>query len=346
MSRVLVTGANGHIGSNTVRSLLNRGHEVVPFVRRTSDLRGLDGLGLEYRYGDVRDYDSLSSAVEGCDAVIHHAAVFKSWAKNPDDEIIQPGLIGTRNIIRACAKAGIDRLVYTSSGVAIGACSSPDGIKTEADWPEDSGWAYAVEKVEGEREAARLSAEMGVPTVRILPGAVLGPYDYRITPTTMILLNLLNGTGVTYTGGINYVDVRDVADAHTAALEKGEPGQRYIVGGDNIDYRDLRELIRDITGIKPRHVKSERMMLSIAGLMELAAKAMRTEPFVTKDAAELFVGKYWYCDCSLANSTFGLNPRPAKQVIEDAIRWLLFVGKVKPKVADRLTHRLPPDPDW
>lgn len=346
MARVLVTGANGHIGSNTVRSLLGLGHEVVPFVRRTSDLRGLEGLGLECRYGDVRDYESLAAAVDGCGAVIHHAAVYKGWAKNPDEEIIQPGVIGTQNIFQACSKAGIQRLVYTSSAVAVGTFDNPNKRKTETDWSEGSRFPYAVEKVEGEREAVRLSESLGVPTIRILPCGVLGPYDYRVTPTTRILADLLNGRGVTYTGGINYVDVRDVADAHASAIENGEPGQRYIVGGDNIDYRDLRELIRDITGVKPRHVANNRLMLSIASLMELAAKAMRTEPFVTRDAAVLFVGKYWYYDCSLANSAFGLKPRPVKQVIEDAIRWLLFVGKVKPKVADRLTHRLRPDPYW
>jgi dihydroflavonol-4-reductase len=346
MSRVLVTGASGHIGTNTVRILAGRDYEVIPFVRRTSDLRGIEKLGLNYRYGDVRDYESVVTAVEGCDAVVHHAAVYKVWAKDPQKEIIEPGLIGTQNILKACAKAGVHRLVYTSSIAAVGSSANPNDLRTEADWLGDAKNPYLVEKVEGEREAARLSEELGVPTIRILPAGVLGAYDYRMTPTTRMICDMVNGKGVTFQGGNNFVDVRDVADAHVSAIDRGEPGKRYIVGGDNIVNKDLGELIFSITGSKPMNVPGNRFVVTMAGLQGLAARLVGAEPFVTRDTASIFVGRYQYYDCAAAKSALGFNPRPAGEVIENAIRWLLYIGKIKPKLASKIRDSLPPDPDW
>ncbi len=236
MARILVTGANGHIGANTIRSLLRHGHEVVPFVRRNADLRGIEKLGLSYRYGDIRDRESLAAAVEGCDVVIHLAAVVKTWSKNPD-EIIQPTLSGTRNIFSAAKQAGIMRLIYTSSVAAVGSAPSPGTVRTELDWNEDAQNPYYVAKVRSEREALRLSETLAVPTIRLCPAYVLGPYDYRITPTTAAIVDLINGTRPTWEGGWNIVDVRDVAEAHAAAVDCGEPGARYVVGGANLELR-------------------------------------------------------------------------------------------------------------
>ena len=132
MPRILVTGANGHIGANTVRSLLRRGYDVVPFVRTTSDVRGLEKLGLSYQYGDVMDYPSLVRAVDGCDAIIHHATMYRLWAKNPED-ILQPAIVGTQNVFKAAQETQVRRLVYTSSVAAVGSLTKPVGVRTEAD---------------------------------------------------------------------------------------------------------------------------------------------------------------------------------------------------------------------
>ena len=118
MTRILVTGANGHVDANIIRSLLKRDYEVIPFVRATSDLRGLDPLNLTYAYGDVMDESSLLTAAEGCDVIIHTAAVYQYWAKNPDD-IMKPALVGTRNMFNAAQQAGVKRVIYTSSVWAV-----------------------------------------------------------------------------------------------------------------------------------------------------------------------------------------------------------------------------------
>ncbi len=141
MTRVLVTGANGHIGSNTVRSLLKQGDEVVAFVRCTADLRGIERLGVETCYGDVTDENSLLAAMQGCEVVIHHAAVYKTWAKDPD-EIMRPALTGTENVLRAAKKAGIRRLVYTSTILTMEPTRDPDKMISPDSWQHDALGVY------------------------------------------------------------------------------------------------------------------------------------------------------------------------------------------------------------
>jgi len=267
-------------------------------------------------------------------------------ARNPDEEIIRPGVVGTQNIFKASAKAGVQRLVYTSSVAAVGVSFDPDTVLDESSWNDDTKYPYFLEKSISEREALQLSERYGIPTVRILPCTVLGPYDYRITPSTKNIADLVNGKTTTFKGGMNYVDVRDVAEAHAAAIDKGEPGGRYLVGSDNVTYADAGRLIKKITGVKPLHVNSTGVTIFLSGLIEFGAKLTGSDPLVTREMAREFVGPYAYYDCSLANEAFELTPRPTEEVLTDCIRWLLYVGKIKPKLAGRLADSLPPDPEW
>ena len=156
MTRDLVTGANGHIGATTIRSLLRRGHEVIPFVRTESDLRGIQKLGLEMVYGDVRDYDSLAAAAQGCQAIIHLASVYRMWVKDPA-EIMDPACCGTENIFRVARQVGIERMIYTSSVVAVGTLHKPEGLRTPSDWIEDPKATYYIAKADSERLALKLA---------------------------------------------------------------------------------------------------------------------------------------------------------------------------------------------
>lgn len=346
MAQVLVTGANGHIGANTVRSLLRHGHEVIPFVRRDADLRGIEKLGLKYRYGDIRNCEGLVAAMEGCDVVVHLAAVVRIWSKNPD-EIIQPTLIGTRNVFTAAQQARIWRLVYTSSVAAVGSTPSPNRLRTEGDWNEDAWSPYFCAKVRSEQEAVRLSERLAVPTVRLCPAWVFGPYDYRITPSTAIILRLVNGNGPTWEGGLNIVDARDVAEAHAAAVDCGEPGARYVVGGANLELKEIGQLIRRFTGIQPKHVGAGRPVALVLGsLLDLGAKMTGSEPILTRSAAHEMIQRYWYYDCTLANTTFGLTPRGGEETVRDCVRWLLHVGAIKRVLAAPYIEKLTRDGDW
>jgi len=346
MTRVLVTGANGHIGANTVRSLLRHGYEVVPFVRSTSNLRGIEKLGLTCQYGDVMDYPSLVKVAQGCDAIIHHATVYRMWAKNPDD-IIQPALVGTNNIFKAAKEAHVRRLIYTSSMVAVGYLPKPVGLRTEADWNEHTKSPYYIAKTQSEREALRLSEAYGIPTIRLCPTHVSGPYDYGITPSTKGILDFINKTGTTYEAGTNYVHVYDVGEVHALALEHGEPGGRYVVGGDNLHLKELAALITKLTGVKPGHLGITGPIAELFGaIIAFPSKITGSEPPFDAKVIHDVVGRYGYFDCSLTNQTFGITPRRAEEVVRDTIRWLLFLGKIKPEVAERVSSAFPPDPDW
>ncbi len=346
MARVLVTGANGQIGCHTIRSLLRRQYEVIPFVRPTSDLRGLQKLGLEYRFGDVMDYPSLAAAAGGCDVIIHLAAVYRVGGKHPE-EIMQPAMIGTQNVFRAAKENGVRRLVYTSSVAAVGSLPRPRGVLTEADWNPRPLLPYMVAKTQSERLAVRLSEELGIPTVRLCPTTVCGPYDYRISPSNAPIRIMANGEAPTVEGGNNYVHAYDVGEAHAAAVERGEPGGRYIVGGAHLHVKEVAAIVAGFTGETPKHIGLPRpLFLGVVALGDMAARVRGREPRFDSIALREVYARYNYYDCSLGWRTFGLTPRGPEEVVADTLRWLLFLGKLRPEVAARLASWLAPDPDW
>jgi len=348
MARVLVTGANGHLGANTIRSLLRRGHDIVPFVRHGADLSGIQNLGLTLimRFGEILDYPSLLSAARGCDAIIHHAAVYKLWSQNPE-EIVVSALVGTQNIFRAASEAGVKRMIYTSSMAAVGLSNNPEVLLTAENWNEQPHSPYYIAKTESEREALRLSQEFDIPTLRICPTIVLGPYDYRLTPSTKSVLGYTNKKIPTYKGGVNYVHVFDVGDVHAAAVDHGEPGKRYIVGGENLDMKKINTIIKGITGVAPTHLP---VPLSIAtryaAMVEYSSQRRGIEPAYDPKTTQDIVERYAYYDCNLTNETFDISPRNAAETLRDTIRWLLFLDKLKPSIARRIASALPPSPEW
>ncbi|MBN2161112.1 MAG: NAD-dependent epimerase/dehydratase family protein, partial [Spirochaetes bacterium] len=218
--KILVTGANGHIGSHTVRFLLKDGHKVVAFVREGADVRSLEGLDVEFRMGDIRDSSAVESAVKGCNVIVHHAAVYKFWEKNHSD-IIEPAIRGAENIFNVAKKAGVKRIVYTSSAASVGLNNGPE-CRTADDWNDDAKNPYYVAKTESEKIAWKIAKETGVEMVAICPCVVLGPQDYRITPSTEIINSMANSTlphMMIFKGGYNIVDVRDVAYVHARAVD-------------------------------------------------------------------------------------------------------------------------------
>lgn len=344
--RVFVTGANGHIGSNTVRCLLARGHEVAPFVRQHADLQGIEKLGLNCLYGDVRDYEALLPAIQGCEAVIHLASIYQMWSMDAH-RIEQTACVGTENVFQAASEAGIKRVVFVSSMAAVGYSRDPNGICTPVQWNQEPKTAYYRAKTESERLAVELSEAYRVPTIRICPTYVLGPYDYRLTPSTKSILDLINGRVTAWEGGSNYVHVGDVADALAKAVEMGEVGQRYIVGGDNLHMKELLSLLEEVTGVRPIYVGITGPLAEISGsILGMIGALVRKQPPYDRAIVQDMVGWYGYFDCSETNRVFSLQPQSADRVIRDTVRWLLYLGVIKTKVADRISEIYPPDPAW
>jgi dihydroflavonol-4-reductase len=338
--KVMLTGATGHIGSNVARELIAQGHEVVALVREKSSRKGIEGLAMKIVVGDVLDPASLAKACEGADAVIHCAAEFAIWAPDPTT-ISLPAVQGTENVLRAAATAGVKRVVVTSSAAAVGGSTRPNDLRTENDWFDDATVPYYRAKMEAERTAKRLSAELGLATIILLPTLVLGPNDHRITPSMRPVLDLANGKQPTVDGGMNVVSVRDVARAHVRALERGEPGERYLIAGDNVTVKDLGAMIAAYTGKVPAHMTLPKWAVRVAAsVMEAGAALTGKAPGLTRAAVDDVLGKYAWVDGGKGRAAFDLHPMDARSVVEDTLRWFLESGKLEPRIADKVQAAL------
>jgi dihydroflavonol-4-reductase len=346
MSRVLITGANGHVGANVVRACLAAGHDVVGFVRHGSDQRGIEGLPIALSYGDIRDPKAVEAAVRGCDSVMHLAAVFNTQSKDPDI-VVRPAVEGAENVLRAGAACGVSRVVYTSSVAAIGFEESPDKPRTGADWNDKAAGAYYVAKTRSERRAWELAESLSVPMVVLNPSSVVGQYDYRVTPSTRYIVQLLNGIGITIPGGMSYVDVRDVADAHVRALERGVPGERYPVSGANLTFRELSRAVTGLTGVCVPHLPLPRWAIGPAiGPMEWVMRLVGQPPLVTRDEVREVLGRYVFVDTRRTCEALGMTFRPPSEFLDHTIRWIVYSRFLRASVARRLEGRFKPDPEW
>jgi dihydroflavonol-4-reductase len=309
-------------------------------------LRGLQGLDLEYARGDILDELSLQTAALDCDAIIHTAAVYRYWAQDPD-EIIEPALTGTRNVINAASQASVKRLIFTSTAWAVGLADNPQTLLTANHWNDNAQNPYAVAKTQAEKVAWRLANELHIPMIAICPGGVIGPYDFRLTPSMRTFRDLVNGTQFTVNAGFTLADVRDVAAIHAMAIAGGQPGKRYLVSGPNLTFPELGQLIGSLTGHRPPHLPVGRSLATIYGaLREIIAKITGGDPPLTRATARESIGRYMFTDCRATWQTFQYQPRSAEIMAGDAIRWLLFRGELKANRAKILAEKFPPDPAW
>lgn len=349
MTTVLVTGANGHLGCEVTRAVIANGDDVVGFVRPGSDRRGLEGLDIELREGDLLDPDSVSRAMDGVHLVMHVAGVNRAYAVD-DREIFDPIFIGTRNVLAAARARGVDRLVYTSSSSTIG--FSPDPRR-----PFDESHTFVGRPrsplYRGKLEAERLLLETkpgSSPEVVILnPIGILGPHDYRLTPTTRAVLGLLHGYPCFM--HMCLTDVRDVARAHVLASQRGRAGQRYLITGDNLAPRQVADLVDKIAGRRPSTIKPPAFVLRfLVRQMERKAAKGQDDPPASSAMMADAAGGFAVYDSSRSRQDLGAEYRPTEQTLRDTFRWALHMNALKPKAAARVRASLgpaaAPDPSW
>lgn len=321
MRRALVTGANGHIGSNLVRELVMSGFEVVALVRERADLRGLEGVGVEIARGDVLDAASIERAVEGCELVFHLAAPYSVWAKDPRS-IIEPAVRGTENVLRASRDA--KRIVVTGSCNAVGFTRGEPLDETA--WRESALSPYVRAKREQELAALAVADELSLDVVVVLPTGVLGPHDYRKTPTTAPFVDALTGKGpVPFP--MNVVDARDVARGHLLAAERGERGERYLLGGDNVDVPTLAKLIEKHTGRRPgQGLPPPWVLRTVAAVSEAVSALSGKAPMITRALLDDVAGGAPLFDITKARTKLGYEPRGAEEVVVATIEWARKMG--------------------
>ena len=343
-SRILVTGANGHLGANTVRSLLKKHYAVNVFVRSNSDLRGLAGLPVNLYYGDIRDREALINAAMGCEVIIHHAAVYKVWAKTAS-EVMEPAVEGTKNIFNVAATAGIKRIVYTSSTYAIGTSKDPKRLLTEKDWSDQDYVPYGIAKTKSEQIAWELSKQYNLPMIVLCPAAIYGRYDYKITPSNRLLVDIFKGVGMTVKGALSHVDARDAGELHALAVSQGRAGERYILSGGGYELQEIGKLAGKLSGKKVLYAPFGRTVnIATAGIMEMIAKLTGWTPPFTIGLAKEYSHRYALFDNSKIIKDFNYTFYSLEDAIRDSIKWFNFIGKIN--LDKKLTTQFPPEAEW
>ena len=325
----LVTGVSGFLGSAVARRLLAAGAPVRALVRPASPRVNLEGLDLEVVVGDLADPASLTVALKGVRHLFHVAADYRLWARDPED-IVRNNLNGARNIMTAAVKAGVERVVYTSSvaTLAIGESGKPADETTPLDAGSAVG-AYKRSKVLAERAVEALVAQEGLNAVIVNPSTPIGPRDVKPTPTGRIIVEAANGRMPAYVDtGLNLVHVDDVADGHLQAWAKGVAGERYILGGEDVSLKALLSDIAKLRGRKASAVRLPRAPLTpLAYVTEALAHVTGREPLLTRDSLRM-AAKTMYFSSQKAKDRLGYAPRSYHQGLADALAWFEARGYV------------------
>jgi dihydroflavonol-4-reductase len=317
MNSTLVTGASGFVGWHVARVLLERGHNVRALVRPSSSIPELD---VERVDGDLRDPESLARAAARCELVFHVAADYRLWSKNPS-ELYQSNVEGTRNMLHAARKAGVERVVYTSTVGCIGVPAGGVGDETQLVSIEEMSGDYKRSKFVAEQVALEFARD-GFPVVIVNPTAPMGDHDFKPTPTGQIVRDFLNGAMPAYIDtGLNVVNVRDVANGHLLACEYGKPGERYILGAENMTLGGILAELARITGRKAPAVQLPYAVAYAAGVVTTAwARISGKPPRVPLEAVRMAKKKMWVSHDKAARE-LGFAPCPATSGLRDAVDW-------------------------
>ena len=324
-----VTGATGFLGSHVARVLAEQGAALRLLVRPTSNLRNLAGLKAETATGDLRDAASLQKAMAGCDTVFHVAADYRLWVQDPD-EMYGSNVGGTRAILEAACNNGVERVVYTSSVATMGFTS--DGHPADEDSPvslADMIGPYKRSKFMAEQVAME-AARSGLHVVTVNPTTPVGEQDVKPTPTGRIVVDFLKRKFPAYVEtGLNLVDVRECARGHIAALEKGRPGQRYILGGENLTLKQILDQLGDITGLPSPRVKLPYFFALATGVVDeaITGRLLGREPRATVDTVRMGKKKM-FASSAKAERELGWRIVPVGDALRRAVDWFRNNGYV------------------
>ena len=334
--RCLVTGANGFVGSALVRELLASGYEVRAGVGAEPGLENLEGLPVELAPIELLDRASLEQAARGCDAIFHTAAIYSFWEKDPE-QIYRVNVEGTRALLEAARGAGVRRVVHTSSTATLTpAFDAAGSVGTEDDVFDARSFQghYKHSKVMAETLALRAAAS-GLPVTIVHPTTVLGHGDRRPTPTGGMVVHFLQGRMKAYADTVlNLVDVEDVARGHRLALEKGRPGERYILGGENVSMARLVEVLSELTGMPGTRVRlPPRVVTALGGVGEWWADHVSgRSPMVDRESALHAIANRAFSN-EKAVRELGFSPAGARRTVARAVAWFLELGAIPPERA-------------
>ena len=316
----LVTGASGFVGSAVARALIARGLQVRVLMRPSASRLNIAKLHCEPVMGDMRDEDSMTAAMKGARYLFHVAADYRLWARDPG-EIERNNFKGAQASMGAALKAGVERVVYTSSVAALkpGATAVDE---TSRHTPQTVIGSYKRSKLMAEREVERLIRDEGLPAVIVAPSTPIGPRDIKPTPTGRIIVEAASGRMPAFVDtGLNLVHVDDVAQGHLLALDRGKIGENYILGGADVALRDMLGDIAFLSGRRAPTIKIPRGPLyPLAWGAEAIARITGKEPFLTVDALNMSRYRMFFSS-EKARRELGYTARPYKEGLTDALGW-------------------------
>jgi len=333
----LVTGAAGFLGSHVTRQLVARGDDVRVLLRASSTNRAIADLSLEYVTGDLRDPASLDRAMKGVKRVFHVAADYRLWAKRKQD-IYDSNVGGTKNLLEAAKRAGIEQLIYTSTvaTIAVDRPQLPNEF-TDAKLEEMVGH-YKRSKWMAEREVLD-AAKSGLPVIVAMPTTPVGPWDWKPTPTGKIVLDFLNGKMPGYVEtGLNFVGVEECAAGHLLVAEKGKVGERYLLGGENLTLKAMLDILAKITGLRAPMLKIPHgLALGVAYANTVFSRLVGREPGIPIEGVKI-ARHMMFVDSSRAQRELGFQAGPVSAALERAVRWYDANGYIAMRRAKRIAR--------
>lgn len=331
LNKVLITGATGLLGSNVARVLSSRGYSLKVLVRKSSNLKALEGVDAELCYGDVTDKDSILKALSGCRYAVHSAALVSMWAGHLK-QMEEINIGGTKNFLEACKLYGeLEKIVHVSTVDAIGMRSKENPSDETVAWDYSqykNGYALTKKKAQ---DIALDWAKKGLPVVIVNPTYMFGEYDTKPSSGQMII-EVVRGRARFYTtGGNNFVDVLDVANGIANALDKGKIGELYILGNDsyNLTYKEIFELIADITK-SPKPIAPIPKPIALFGGFVLDRISMLFNKPTSISYASAFMGyQPHYFTSKKAQKELDLPQSPVEQAVERAYKWFKQNGYLR-----------------
>jgi dihydroflavonol-4-reductase len=329
--KVFVTGATGFVGSHVAQELSRHGADLRILIRSSSNLANLEGLPAETVVGDLLQVDALRSAVSGCDALMHVAADYRVWVTDPE-KMNATNVTGTRELLRLAREQGIPRVVYTSSVATMGFFS--DGRLCDEATPVSLAnmiGHYKRSKYLAEQEAVA-AARAGQQVIILNPTTPIGSGDIKPTPTGRIIVDFLKRKFPAYMDtGLNLVDVDEVARTHVNALEVGQPGERYILGGENLTLKQLLDKMSAITGLPSPTMRVPHSVAMLFALWDqtFTGKLLRREPRATVEAVRMGK-KMMFVSSAKAERDLGFQVVPVYAALRSAIDWFRANGYAPP----------------
>ena len=320
--KTLVTGSTGFLGSSVLRELINDGREVKALIRKGTSKKNITGLDVEIAYGDLRDIESIRSALNGCDILYHVAAYYSLWDRNKQlsHEI---NVKGTRNIFRAAKEKDLKKIVYTSTVGCIGLNEDTTPATENTFFNKNTlSNDYKKSKYQAEQVALEF-ARGGLPVVIVNPSTPVGPRDIKPTPTGKIILDFMNREMPAYIDtGLNLIDVKDCARGHILAELKGIPGDRYILGNQNMTLLEILITLEKITGLKAPRIKMPFWVALSAGwACEMVANHLTGKPPSIPLAGVKMAKYFMYFDSSKAVNKLGLAQNPVENALRKSVDW-------------------------